>query len=94
MGLINSVFEMSDTNLKFQQQRVFDLALLSSLIVDHKFKIIDSGSYFIKPFTHQQMSEMMENNIIDLKVLDGFYKMIKYMPDLGSEIFIDFKIDD
>jgi|ERR1035437_9239233 hypothetical protein len=93
MGLIDSVFEMSAYNLQFQQQ-MFDLTSLSNLIIKHGFRIINSGSYFIKPFTHKQMSELIENNIIDLKVLDGFFKMIKYMPDLGSELFVDFKIND
>jgi SAM-dependent methyltransferase len=93
MGLIDSVFEMSAYNLQFQQQ-MFDLASLSNLIIKHGFRIINSGSYFIKPFTHKQMSEIIENKIIDVRVLDGFFRMTKYMPDLGSEIFVDFKIND
>jgi 2-polyprenyl-3-methyl-5-hydroxy-6-metoxy-1,4-benzoquinol methylase len=93
MGLIDSVFEMSAYNLQFQQQ-MFDLASLSNLIIKHGFRIIKSGSYFIKPFTHKQMSEIIENKIIDVRVLDGFFRMTKYMPDLGSEIFVDFKIND
>ena len=34
------------------------------------------------------------NKIIDENTLDGLYKMAKYLPDLGSEIFIEFKIND
>jgi SAM-dependent methyltransferase len=94
MGLINSVFEMSASNLQFQQQRVFDKVSLKVIIVQHGFKVIDSGSYFIKPFTHKQMSGLLGVKIIDSEVLDGLFKMIKYMPDLGSEIYVDFKIDD
>lgn len=92
MGLIESVFEMSANNLLFQQQRVFDMASLSDLIIKHGFEIIDSGTYFLKPFTHEQMSQMLESKIIDEKVLNGFYRMTQYMPDLGSEIYIEFKI--
>ncbi|MCF8380675.1 MAG: class I SAM-dependent methyltransferase [Bacteroidales bacterium] len=94
MGLINSVFEMSENNIKFQQQKVYDLASLSNLVQQYNFKIINSGTYIIKPFTHKQMYELLEKKIIDSKVLDGFNRMIKYMPDLGAEIFIDFKIND
>ena len=50
--------------------------------------------YFIKPFTHKQMFEMLETKIIDEKVLEGLYGMTKYMPNLGSEIFIEFKLND
>ena len=92
MGLINSVYVLSESNLRFQQQKVYDLASLSKLITNHDFDIIDSGSYFIKLFTHKQMANMIEHNIIDEKVLDGLYRLTKYMPDLGSEIFINFKL--
>ncbi|MBN2611603.1 MAG: class I SAM-dependent methyltransferase [Bacteroidales bacterium] len=94
MGLIDSVFEMSSTNIQFQQQRVFDLDSLKKLIEEHNFRIIDAGSYFVKPFTHKQMSVLIDNEIINPRVLDGLYNMIKYMPDLGSEIFTDFTLND
>ena len=58
----------------------------------HDIEILDSGSYWIKPFTHKQMAMMMNENIIDENILDGFEKMIKYMPELGSEIFVNFRI--
>ncbi|MEI6821256.1 MAG: class I SAM-dependent methyltransferase [Bacteroidota bacterium] len=94
MGIIDTIFELSNNNLRFQQQKVFDIETLSNIITNHKFKIINSGTYFIKPFTHKQMSDLIENEIINKTVLDGLYKMIKYMPNLGSELFIEFKIND
>lgn len=92
IGIINSVYDMSDSNKRLQQFRIFDLHLLKSLITDCGYEILDSGSYFIKPFTHKQMQEIIENNIIDLKILEGLNKMTKYIPDMGSEIFINFKL--
>jgi 2-polyprenyl-3-methyl-5-hydroxy-6-metoxy-1,4-benzoquinol methylase len=94
MGLINSVFKMSETNLRLEQQIVFDSHSLSELIIEHGYKIINSGSYFIKPFTHKQMAELKVSQIIDEKLLDGLFNMAKYMPELGAEIFIEFKIND
>lgn len=91
MGLIKSQMEMSDFNRQFQQNRVFDQNSLEKLVTDYDFTVIEKGSYFIKPFTHAQMQAMMDNKIIDTKVLDGFYNLIKYFPDLGSEIYINFK---
>ena len=32
---------------------------------------------------------MMDNGIIDEKILDGLYFMTKYMPDMGSEIYVN-----
>lgn len=91
MGLIKSQMEMSNLNIQYQQNRVFDLKSLEKLATDYDFTIIEKGSYFIKPFTHAQMQKMIDNEIIDTKVLDGFYKLIKYLPDFGSEIYINFK---
>jgi len=94
MGLIESVFEMSASNLKFQQQRVFDLKSLTALITSAGFTVIDSGSFFVKPFMHKQMSGLIEHGIIDYTVLDGLYNMVKFIPEMGSEIYAEFKIHD
>ena len=92
MGIIDSVYELSDRNILLQQIAVFDLKSLSEILVNNGFSIIEAGSSFIKPFTHQQMHDMLKHNIIDEKTLDGLYKMEQYMPELGSEIFVNCKI--
>ena len=94
-GIIQSVTEFSSNNINLQQHSVFTMDTLISCIKDslhHDIEILDSGSYWIKPFTHKQMAMMMNENIINEKILDGFEKMIKYMPELGSEIFVNFRI--
>jgi hypothetical protein len=92
MGIIDSVYQLSDRNVLLQQNTVFDLKSLSEILMKSGFSIIESGSSFIKPFTHQQMHDMLKHEIIDEKTLDGLYKMVQYMPELGSEIFVNCKI--
>jgi 2-polyprenyl-3-methyl-5-hydroxy-6-metoxy-1,4-benzoquinol methylase len=92
MGIIDSVYQLSDRNNLLQQKSVFDLQSLSELLLNNGFEIIQTGSSFIKPFTHQQMHDMLKQEIINEKVLDGLYNMEKYLPNLGSELFIDCKI--
>jgi hypothetical protein len=82
MGIIDSVYQLSDRNILLQQTTVFDLKSLSQLLMKNGFNIIKAGSSFIKPFTHQQMHDMLKHNIINDKALDGLYKMEQYMPDL------------
>ena len=94
MGLIQSVYKVSDNNLLFGQNKVYDIFSLSELITRHDYKILNTGSFFIKPFTHKQMFKISEGNIVDERFLDGLYKMSKYMPDLGSEIFMEFQLKD
>lgn len=94
-GIIQSVTEFSSNNINLQQHSVFTMDTLISCIknsLNHDIEILDKGSYWIKPFTHKQMAMMMNENIINEKILDGFEKMIKYMPELGSEIFVNFRI--
>lgn len=92
MGLISDVHEKSERNKIYQQNSVFDLDALCEIMREIGFSIIDKGSYFIKPFTHTQMYKLMSEKIIDEKVLEGLYNVSKYMPDYGSEIFVNARI--
>jgi len=94
MGLIDSLFEISASNVALQQQIVYDLDSISKLIVRYGFKLVNSGTYFIKPFTHKQMAGLLEHKIIDHKVLEGLFRMSEQIPDLGSELFVEFKTND
>jgi hypothetical protein len=91
MGLIKTEFQKSDSNIQFQQHTVFNLDLLKETVEKNGFKVIESGSYSFKPFTHQQMQNMINVNLITEQMLDGFYKMERYLPELGSEIFVNIK---
>jgi 2-polyprenyl-3-methyl-5-hydroxy-6-metoxy-1,4-benzoquinol methylase len=92
MGLIDDIFKKSDRQITLQQNTTFCLESLSELATSVGFQIIDSGAYFIKPFTHEQMHKMLVNNIISESVLDGLYQMTKHMPEYGSEIYINCKL--
>jgi 2-polyprenyl-3-methyl-5-hydroxy-6-metoxy-1,4-benzoquinol methylase len=94
MGLITDVFQKSENQRKFQQFSTFSIDSLKELLANRQFKIIESGSYFIKPFIHNQMNMMLTSNIIDSKILDGLYKLTKYIPEYGSEIFVDCQINN
>ncbi len=91
--IISDVHSMSDRNRSLQQSIVYDMDKLVNLIEDVHGRVMAKGSYFIKPFTHRQMYEMIEKGIINEQILDGLYDSITYMPELGSEIFVDFKYD-
>lgn len=93
-GYISTVYEMSERNVKLQQNMVFDIEGLVKMVNDCGLKVLKHGSYFVKPFTHDQMYQILKNNIIEEKVLDGFYMIEKYMPGLGSEIYVNCQIDN
>ena len=93
MGLIEDVFKKSDRQMMLQQNRTFCLKSLSELLNNAGLKILDSGSYFVKPFTHDQMYRMLTSGFIDTTVLEGLYNIVKYMPEYGSEIYVNCKFD-
>lgn len=92
MGVILNEYELSDRNLLYQQHSVYDLEMLGKIVEDIGFKVVDSGSYFIKPFTHSQMYQMIKNGIINEDILGGLYNLVKYMPEYGSEIFVNCRL--
>ena len=89
-GFIQDIYSLAGRNEQFQQHRVFDLETLSLLIQLAGGEIMDRGSYFVKPFTHEQMMKCLDNGIISEAVMEGMNKMIEYMPELGSEIYVNF----
>ncbi len=91
MGLIKSKYEKSESNIRLQQNTVFSLDSLKSIVQSNGFETIEEGSFAFKPFTHQQMQEMINQNLLTDQMLDGFYKMEKYLPELGSEIYVNIK---
>ncbi|MDE5590086.1 MAG: class I SAM-dependent methyltransferase [Acetatifactor sp.] len=89
MNIIKSTFEMTERNLIFQQNRVYDLRSFSDIIERNGFQILKRETAFVKPFTHAQMLSMLKNNIIDTQVLEGLYAMSADFPEYGSEIFVE-----
>lgn len=92
MGILSNVFEQSETNKRLQQNTNFDMKRLRAMIEDNGLDILEEGSFFIKPFSHKQMEAMMEQHIIDDNVLDGLYNLAKYMPQFGSEIYVNCRV--
>lgn len=87
--IIKSVDEHSDAQKRLQQSDFFDFQSLTHLVESCSFNVIDKGSYFIKPFTHGQMSDILKNNIINKQVLDGLFELSDLFPDNGAEIYVN-----
>ncbi len=91
-AMISDIHDFSKRNHQFQQNRVYDLEALKEEIIQNGLVVIEEGSYFIKPFSHNQMYQLLKSGIIDEKILDGFYHMVRWMPEYGSEIFVNCRI--
>lgn len=90
-NIIPNIYSMSQRNITMQQSNVFDGDSLKKLVEDTGGQVLEEGSYFVKPFTHEQMMKCLDLGIIDDKVMEGFEGLIKWIPELGSELYINFR---
>lgn len=89
MGLIDDVFVKSDMEEKFDRHTRYDMEKLQESVEEHGFSVLDSGTYLIKPFTVDQMEEIIEEGIVDESIIEGLKGMTEYLPDMGCEMYVD-----
>lgn len=87
-GIISEIGSLTDRAKKYQRNRVFSMDGMKELVKKHGFMIHEEGGYYIKPFSHYQMKQMVDLHIIDEKVLDGLDNIAKYMPELCAENYV------
>lgn len=92
-GLISSVEEFSEANRRLQQHSVFSMDSLLELLEAGTpgIEVLDKGSYFPKLFTHKQMETCLKQGIINEAVIKGLDAMSERLPELGSEIYVNFR---
>jgi SAM-dependent methyltransferase len=92
MGLIQDIFQKSELETRFQRQTQYDKKRLLQIVEKNGFCVLSSGTFFIKPFTNEQMERIIGQGIVDKSVIDGLEKMSRYMPELGCELFVEARI--
>lgn len=88
MGIIKDVHELSDLQKTMQRNRVFDMDSLCDMAGHCGFEVIQEGTYFPKLLSAGQMERMLEQGIVTENIFEGLDRIIKYVPQLGSEIFV------
>lgn len=98
-NLLKNLGDLTPSAKSFQRHSTFTLESLINMVKNialhsnQKIKILQSGSYFIKPFNHPKMQQCLDLNIIDSNLLSGLEKMIEYLPHFGAEIFVNICLD-
>lgn len=91
MGLLADVFARSALADRMQRTSTYDEAKLVLALTSAGFRVLDTGTYFLKPFTHGQLQKMLEHGIVDERVLDALDAVVAELPGLGAELFADVK---
>jgi 2-polyprenyl-3-methyl-5-hydroxy-6-metoxy-1,4-benzoquinol methylase len=89
MGLIPHPASESDTQRTMQQRGVYDAAGLERQLEAAGFTVRDRGSIFVKPFTHAQMQQLVDDGFLTRQMLDGLDALAGMLPELGSELWVD-----
>ena len=91
MGLIKNEYEKSKSQIRFQRKFVFSSKDIERLAKGSNLEIVEMGTYAFKPFTHEQLLQMLKSSIINEDAVEALFRMDKFAPELGSEIFADLK---
>ena len=87
-GLIKSNVELTETGKRFQRFSTFNLKSLKEIVEKNGFEVLDSGSFFIKPFNHAKMVQLLESGILNEKLLNALNILSEDFPNNGAEIFL------
>lgn len=91
MGLIDKVDVPSDTQFAMQQNGiVYDYKSLTMELKKYGFKALDDGGILLKPFTHNQMFQILNHNIVGHDLIFGLEALGVEMKEISSEIWVNF----
>ena len=93
MGKTDSLFQRSELQAIMQRQRVYDLESIQREVEKKGFSVVDKGTYFPKFLTHSQLQSCLDKKIINKEILEGIYQLGKYVPEYGSEIFVQLCVE-
>jgi 2-polyprenyl-3-methyl-5-hydroxy-6-metoxy-1,4-benzoquinol methylase len=91
-GIITDVFEKSETEKRFQRRTRFDRETLMDMVQKSGFVVKDFGTYLVKPFTNSQMEALLKQEIINMDIIYGLDSLVKYMPEMGCEMYVNLKL--
>lgn len=91
MGLVDKANVPSDTQVRMQQSGiVYDYESLTHEMYQYGFRAIADGGILLKPFTHEQMYQILSHDIIGADVIIGLEKLGVEMKEISSEIWVNF----
>ena len=75
---------------KYGSGKSFLLQTIRNHAAARGFAVVDAGTYFLKPFTHQQMQQCLDAGILNHDILNALDQMCtSYMKEYGSEIYLN-----
>jgi hypothetical protein len=77
-----------------QREMTYDLDTLQQELHLAGFSVLNSGSIFVKPFTHSQMQYLVNIGFMTESMLGGLSELDAWLPGIGSEIWINARVTE
>lgn len=88
MGLLNSVYDVTDYEKSIGHYRTYDAINLENLFSSAGFSIKESGGVMPKIFANYQYDAAISNKIIDESYLDGLFSLSEKYVEICSSIYV------
>ncbi len=92
MGLIDSLVQKSERQIQYQQHQTFDMDSIKALMDAAGLDVLHQETFFIKPFSHGQMQELLDLGFMSRRMLDGLSLLSEDLPDMGAEIVVNARL--
>jgi 2-polyprenyl-3-methyl-5-hydroxy-6-metoxy-1,4-benzoquinol methylase len=92
MGLLSSIYELTDNDKHHGHYRVYDWVMLENEIIESGLEIIGRHGLSFKLFSDKQNIEMLKNQIIGKDQIRGLWQLGDEFIDFSGAIMIVAKV--
>lgn len=87
MGILKSLYECTDNDLRHGHRRVLDRNTLNTLLAKSGFTHISQGGIMLKILADFQMDKLIDSGMLGREHLNGLYSLGLEYPDLSGSIY-------
>jgi len=87
MGLLSSLYDLTENDLNHGHRRVYDRSSLARDIETAHLRIVEEGGIMLKILSDFQLNTLIEQGILGSGQIDGLYRLGFDYPDLCGSLY-------
>lgn len=88
MGLLDSLFALTENDLNHGHRRVYDQVSLNRDIAAAGLARVSQGGLLLKPFADFQMDRLIETGVVGDAQMEGLYQLGLEYPEMAGSLFV------
>lgn len=88
IGVLKSSTSLTTTEQIMQQHANYSSSEITKKLEEHNFKVEFLTTNFVKPHTHLQMQQWVDDGSLTTEMLEHLYDLSKFFAPYNSEIFL------